>query len=265
MNPVIPEAVSRLKRVFPEQPAAGLILGSGLGDFAQQVENPVVVKYKDLPGYPRSTVQGHAGEFVLGSIGPVNVILARGRVHWYEGYSLETVTLPVHIFAELGAKRIILTNAAGSVDPAVPPGSFMLGNGYLDATFRASPEVLAYRGRPWINESWLIRARTLAQELNMKISTGTYCWTSGPAYETPAEVEYFRHQGAKAVGMSTVPEVLAAAELGLKSLSISALTNYAAGINDKPLSHNEVMETAAAIKKPFENWMRAIILNIPNP
>ncbi|NOZ74755.1 MAG: purine-nucleoside phosphorylase [FCB group bacterium] len=262
MNQVLNNAVIRLKRVFPERPEVGLILGSGLGDFARQVENPVIVRYGDIPGYPTPTVEGHAGEFVQGYIGQVPVILARGRFHWYEGHPLETITLPVRIFAELGAPRMIVTNAAGSVNPDVSPGTFMLIDGFLDATFRSSPEIHAYRGTPWINESWIKEAQALAEALDINVTRGTFCWTSGPAYETPAEIDYFRSQGADAVGMSTLPEILSVSQTGLIALSISALTNFAAGITDQPLTHAEVMRTTTAIQYQFEIWMKTIIQHL---
>ncbi len=241
------------------QPAIGLILGSGLGDFAAQVKDAKRIPYQSIPGYPRTSVKGHVGEFVVGRVEDVCVILARGRFHWYEGHPIETISLPVQVFHAMGVQRLIVTNAAGSTRKEVFPGTMMLINRFIDATYQNGPNPKIYQGKPWVSEHWLEQAQHLAGDMNLSVTTGGYSWSTGPSYETPEEIHYLREYGTDAVGMSTLPEVLIAAELGLTSLAISALTNYAAGISQDPLTHDEVIETASKLKPGFEAWIKAII------
>ncbi|RMF10826.1 MAG: purine-nucleoside phosphorylase [Candidatus Neomarinimicrobiota bacterium] len=263
VNSVLQPAADRLRSFLPATPAVALILGSGLGNFARHLDQARSLAYRDLPGFPRPSVEGHTGEFVFGTVGSVPVLLARGRIHYYEGYDLEQIALPVRLFARLGIRRLIVTNAAGSVRPEIPPGRFMLIDGYLDATFRTSVDPVPYAGPPWVSPAFLQLAQARARARQLEVSTGTYAWTSGPAYETPAEIRFFQSLGAAAVGMSTLPEVLAAAAEGLDILAVSALTNYAAGIASHPLHHGEVITTAREIEGPFEHWMRDLILHLP--
>ncbi len=237
-----------------------IVLGSGLGKFADHLAVKTVVAYKDIPDYPRPTVEGHAGEFVFGRLAEIPVLAAKGRFHFYEGHSFETVTLPVALFHKLGVKALIITNAAGSTRRDFPPGTLMALSGHCDCTFRHSavlPEVII--GEPYHDQRLLELARRAAQEEKVGLKEGIYCWTLGPAYETPAEIEYIRKLGGDAVGMSTVPELQAAANFELPALGISCLTNFAAGITDRPLTHQEVMETAEAVKGEFTRLVLATI------
>jgi purine-nucleoside phosphorylase len=237
-----------------------IVLGSGLGDFTEQIQTPVVIPYHAIPNYPLPTVEGHTGEFVMGIYKDVPLIAAKGRFHYYEGHDIETVTLPVHLFNKLGVKYIIITNAAGSVRKSIPPGSLMAINGYADCTFRESSD------KPKIIEnvsSILLNCiEEASKSVKVNLDTGIYCWTQGPGYETPAEVEYIRILGGDAVGMSTVPELQAADQLGIDAVGISTITNYAAGILNQPLTHNEVIETANRTKDDFAKLIGTTIENI---
>jgi len=237
-----------------------IILGSGLGGFTEKLDNPTVVPYHAIPNYPLPTVEGHSGEFVIGNYKAVPVIAAKGRFHYYEGHDIETVTLPIQLFYKLGVKNIIITNAAGSARKTLPPGSLMAINGYMDCTFRIGiiePEIIKD-----IPETLLSCLESASKKTNVAISTGVYCWTQGPGYETPAEIEYIKQLGGDAVGMSTVPELQKAKELGIDAIGISTITNYAAGILDQPLTHDEVIDTANKTKNDFAKLVGATLLEI---
>ncbi len=237
-----------------------VVLGSGLGGFTEQIQTPIVIPYHKIPNYPQPTVEGHTGEFVIGSYKSVPIIAAKGRFHYYEGHNIETVTLPIHLFCKLGVKYIIITNAAGSVRKSLRPGTLMAISGYMDSTFRENlypPQII-------IDTSLklLVCAEDASKKVNVKLEKGIYCWTQGPAYETPAEIEFIQDLGGDAVGMSTVPELQAAQQLGIEALGISTITNYAAGIIDQPLTHSEVIETANRTKDDFAKLIGATIKNI---
>lgn len=237
-----------------------IVLGSGLGGFTEQIQTPVVIPYHAIPNYPQPTVEGHSGEFVIGNYKSVPLIAAKGRFHYYEGYDIETLTLPIQLFHKIGVKYIIITNAAGSVRKSIPPGTFMAISGYMDCTFRenlSTPQIVDD-----ISLKLLGCAEEASNRVNVKLENGVYCWTQGPAYETPAEVEFIRNLGGDAVGMSTVPELQAAEQLGIEAIGISTITNYAAGILDQPLTHNEVIETANRTKDDFAKLIGATIENI---
>ena len=237
-----------------------IVLGSGLGDFTEQLDNPSVIPYHAIPNYPQPTVEGHTGEFIVGNYKNTPLIAAKGRFHYYEGHDIETVTLPIHLFHKLGFNYIIITNAAGSVKKSIHPGSFMVINGYADCTFRESfkkPQVVRE-----VSSNLLISVDEASKRVKVKLKKGVYCWTQGPGYETPAEVEYIRNLGGDVVGMSTVPELQSAKQLGIEVVGISTITNYAAGILDQPLTHNEVIETANRTKNDFAKLIGATIENI---
>ena len=240
-----------------------IILGSGLGEFADQLDNAVTIPYRDIPGYPKPTVEGHAGEFVYGFYNECPILAAKGRFHYYEGHDFHTVTIPVRLIHKLGLDHLIITNAAGSANPENSPGNLMLVTGHMDCTFRhgwEKPKV--HTGKPYYNETLHKIVRQSAQALDIDLKEGVYCWTQGPAYETPAEVDLFRSWGADAVGMSTVPEIVAAGEFDLPVITISTLTNFAAGITDKPLTHREVIETANLVKPKFKDLLESLIVTL---
>ncbi|MEE8342039.1 MAG: purine-nucleoside phosphorylase [Candidatus Neomarinimicrobiota bacterium] len=241
-------------------PGVAVILGSGLGDFTEQIRSQIVIPYVEVPNYPQPTVEGHSGEFVIGNYNNVPIIAAKGRFHYYEGHDIETVTLPIHLFHELGVEYIIITNAAGSAKKGLLPGTLMAINGYMDCTFRenlSTPQLISD-----IPSKLLGFVEEAGRNTNVKIVQGIYCWTQGPGYETPAEIEYIQKLGGAAVGMSTVPELQAAKQVGINAIGISTITNYAAGIIDQPLTHAEVIETANRTKNDFADLIGATIENI---
>ncbi len=248
-------------------PKVGLVLGSGLGAFAQQVDNPVHVYYRDLPGFPASTVPGHAGRFVSGSVHGVPVLCMQGRFHPYEGHSLRDVVLPIRLIRRMGAGALIVTNATGGVNKAFVPGDLMLITDHINLT-GANPlcgpneDELGPRF-PDMTHAYdrelQDTARTAALQLRIALREGVYCMMSGPSFETPAEIRMIRTLGGDAVGMSTVPEVVAARHCGLRVLGISCITNAAAGILDAPLSHEEVMRAGDKAGAAFAALLSRIV------
>ncbi|MGI6188509.1 MAG: purine-nucleoside phosphorylase [Clostridiales bacterium] len=235
------------------QPVIGLILGSGLGEISRTIENPVYINYKDIPGFIDTTVEGHLGRFVIGKCSSKYIIVMQGRFHFYEGYEMEQVVLPVRAMKRLGVETLIVTNSAGGVNPSFSPGDLMVIQDHINMT-----GVNPLRGRnkddlgprfPDMTYAYDQGLRELAfdkaEEMGIGLQQGIYAMMPGPSYETPAEIAMLRRLGADAVGMSTVPEVIAAVHAGMKVLGISCITNMAAGILDKPLSHEEVVETAS--------------------
>jgi purine-nucleoside phosphorylase len=266
----IKESVEYIKTKLVEQPEYSLVLGSGLGDLADEIENPVILKYSDIPNFPVSRVQGHKGQLVIGKLCGKVVLAMQGRFHFYEGYDIQEVTYGVRTIKLLGINTYIVTNAAGSVNESYKPGDLMIindhinnmgvnpliGENYEEFGPRFPDMTYAY------SRDHIALAEKIAKDLNIEIKKGVYCANSGPTYETPAEVRMMRRWGADAVGMSTVPEVIAASHAGMKTLGISCITNMAAGILDQPLSHEEVIETTNAAKAKFKNLMKKIIENL---
>jgi len=237
-----------------------VILGSGLGGFADGLEAQTVIAYKDITGYPKPTVEGHSGELVIGTLDGVDIIAAKGRFHYYEGYDFDEITIPIHLFSKLGVDHLIITNAAGSMNQACPPGTLMAITGHMDCTYRHSADdPKLYTGSPYYDDSLIDLAKSSADKLGFELATGNYYWTLGPAYETPAEILDMQRMGGDAAGMSTVPEIITAAELGMKTLAISCLTNFAAGISHHTLNHEEVMVTARKTGERFTGLLTTII------
>lgn len=254
-------AVARL------QPRLGLILGSGLGDFADAVQDATVVPYSDIPNFPVSTVAGHSGKLVLGRIGDVPVAVMQGRVHAYEGYSMTQVTFPTRVLGLLGAERLIITNAAGGINPGYGQGAIValadhinltgsnalvgpneprFGSRFFDMTHAYSPDLRKLAVDEAAKQGW-------------KLEEGVYVAVLGPSYETPAEIRAFRTLGGDLVGMSTVHEVIVARHMGIEVLGLSVVTNMAAGVLDHPINHEEVMETGKRIAGQFTNLLTALI------
>ena len=237
-----------------------VILGSGLGGFAEGLEEQKVIPYKEIPSYPHSTVEGHTGELAIGSMNGVELIAAKGRFHYYEGYSFQEITIPIHLFSKLGVDHLIITNSSGSMNKNCAPGSLMAISGHMDCTYRHSADdPKLYSGEPFHDQALIQLAIASAEKLGFELATGNYCWTLGPSYETPAEISDMQRMGGDAVGMSTVPEIISAAELGMKILTISCLTNYAAGISNHPLTHEEVVKTAKKTGEQFTGFLKNII------
>jgi purine-nucleoside phosphorylase len=248
-------AASGRTRLGNTRPRFAVVLGSGLGGLAEQVRDPIHIPYADIPGFPLPTVEGHGGELVVGEFGGQDVLMQSGRFHMYEGHSAQLAALPVRVFAELGARTLILTNAAGAVRRSYRAGTLMIISDHLNLT-GTNPlvgPVLPHEERfPDMSEAYdpalRLLVRDVARERGISIEEGVYAGLLGPNYETGAEVRMFERWGADAVGMSTVIEVIAARARGLRCLGISTITNAAAGTTAATLSHAEVMEVADRVK-----------------
>lgn len=254
----------------PFRPQIGLVLGSGLGGFADSLEQSVRVPYAEIPAFPRSTAIGHAGRMVIGKAAGVVVAAMQGRVHLYEGYSAQEVTFPIRVFGRMGVRAVILTNAAGGINPGYSQGALVLIRDHINLQ-GANPLVGPNDDRFGVrfpdmtqaySREYRKAAREEAEKLGIALHEGVYAGLLGPSYETPAEIEYLRRIGADLVGMSTVAEVIAARHMGMGVLAISCVTNMAAGILDQPLSHAEVMETGERVKTTFESLLRAVLPRI---
>lgn len=264
---VIEECVRVIQEKTDVKPEIGLILGSGLGGYADRIENAKIIPYGSLPGFPVSTVAGHAGQFVVGTCRGRSVIAMQGRIHYYEGYSQKQVTLPIRIMKKLGVKTVILTNAAGGVNREFAPGTLMLIRDHINfsGTNPLVGENLEEFG-PRFPDMTQVYAREFRDALKeaagkkgIRLEEGVYMMMSGPCYETPAEVKMAGILGADAVGMSTVPEAIVCSHCGLSVLGISCITNYGAGILKQPLNHAEVVETADRVKRTFETVIDTIL------
>ncbi|MBZ5681098.1 MAG: purine-nucleoside phosphorylase [Acidobacteriia bacterium] len=249
------------------RPHIALVLGSGLGGFADSLTDAAHIPYADIPSFPRSTAIGHAGRMVIGKAGNVAVAAMQGRVHLYEGYSAQEVAFPVRVFRRMGIRAVILTNAAGGINLNYSQGALVLIRDHINLQGQ-NPLVGPNDDRcgvrfPDMTQAYAKPYREMAREeagkLGMTLHEGVYAGLLGPSYETPAEIEYLRRIGADLVGMSTVAEVIAARHMGMKVLAISCVTNMAAGILDQSLSHDEVMETGERVKTTFEALLRAVL------
>jgi purine-nucleoside phosphorylase len=264
---LIQDVVQFIQKKLPFQPEVGLVLGSGLGVLAERMENVTRIPYRDIPHFPISTVEGHAGELIAGYAAGRPVLLMNGRFHMYEGYDAQTVAFPIKVMRALGVEKLIVTNAAGGVNTSFEPGDLMLIEDHINFTFNnplMGPNDEAFGPRfPDMSEAYSKRYRDIAErtaeELGLKLVKGVYIGLLGPSYETPAEIRMVRALGADAVGMSTVNEVVAARHAGIEVLGISCISNMAAGILPQPLSHQEVMETADKVKEQFLGLVLAIL------
>lgn len=254
------------------EPRIALVLGSGLGGFADEFEEAVAIPYAEIPGFATSTAEGHAGRLVLGKVGTVPVMAMQGRVHYYEGYTLEEVTFPIRVFKLLGIKQLVLTNAAGGIDIELSQGALMIISDHLNlmgVNPLRGPNDERFGPRfPDMSEAYSRKLQEVAtaeaRALNIDIRRGIYGGLAGPSYETPAEIHMLRACGADAVGMSTVPETIVARQMGIEVLGISCITNLAAGISDQPIHHAEVMETGARVRATFTKLLRGIIARMQN-
>ena len=245
--------IKNLQKELNFKGSTGIILGSGLGHLADELTNKISISYNDIESFPISTVSGHNSDFVSGFYNDIQFLLARGRFHFYEGHDLETISLPVKVFNDLGVKNIIITNSSGSMNVKNPPGTLMIINGHYDCTFRNDSSLPSLKeGEEYYNSEMIIKAKIIAEKYNINLLQGKYCWTMGPSYETPAEIKFLSNLGGDAVGMSTVPEVEYAKKLKMKILVISALTNFAAGLEDTILTHEDVLLNAKKIGKDFK-------------
>ena len=261
------ESIKFIESKKKTKPEIGIILGSGLGNFADHLSDSVIIKCSEIPHYPISTVSGHAGLMIFGKLKGIDVLALKGRVHSYEGYSMQQVTYPVQIMAELGVKSLIVTNAAGGVNNNFIPGDLMLITDHVNLSFK-NPLIgievkqederfidMAYAYYPAYQEL----AKKVATQQNVKLQTGTLFMVQGPCYETAAEIRMIKILGGDAVTMSTVPEVIMANHKRMKVMGISCISNMATGISDKKLDHKEVTITANKIEHKFLNLITDII------
>ena len=240
-----------------------IILGSGLGHICESLKNKNTLSYKKIPHYPISTVEGHAGELVSGNLGGQNVLISNGRFHLYEGFSESDIIFPFKVFKNLGIKNVITTNSSGSLNRRFPPGTLMAIDEHIDCSFQRNYEdPKKVNGNQYHSEYLLELAKKVSKSLNIKLEKGTYCWTLGPMYETPAEISYFKTLGGNAVGMSGVPEIKICNKLKLKMLTISNLTNYAAGISNQILTHEDVIFNANSNKESLTQLLFGIVKRI---
>lgn len=282
------EAAEFIRSKFDKEIKVAIVLGSGLGAFGDDLENAVKIPYEEIPHFQKSTVEGHAGQLVLGEIAGVSVAVQQGRFHFYEGHEMSKVIFPVRTFGVLGVKSLILTNAAGSVDTDYRQGTLMLIRDHINL-FGENP----LRGEnderfgvrfPDMTEAYSLEYQNIALDVAEEMAAekaaeieartgktttpekilrrGVYCGLSGPTYETPSEIRMIRLLGADAVGMSTVPEAIAARHQEIKVLGISCITNLAAGITDERINHEEVMETGAKVAETFKELLKRIIPKI---
>ncbi|WP_423189536.1 purine-nucleoside phosphorylase [Alkalibacterium sp. f15] len=265
----IEKATAYLREKGIEMPEIGLILGSGLGELANEADNAIAVPYEDIPGFPVSTVEGHAGQLVYGDLGGKKVLAMQGRFHYYEGYSMKEVTFPVRVMKALGVESLVVTNAAGGVNKNFTPGDLMIITDHINMVGlnplhgpndntqgpRFTDMSHAY------DKEYQGMIEDVAKELNVTIQKGVYMGMSGPTYETPAEVRMVRTLGGDAVGMSTVPEVIVANHAGLRVAGISCITNYAAGMQES-LNHDEVVAVTTRVRETFKTLVKSVISNL---
>ncbi len=266
----INECVKYIQEKVDFVPEVAVILGSGLGYFAEEIEKVSEVHYSEIPGFPQSTVAGHVGRFVFGYVGDVKVIVMQGRVHFYEGYPMSDVVLPIRVMHALGAKKLILTNAAGGMNTGFKAGDLMLITDHI-STFVPSPLIGANLEElgprfPDMSEVYdkELRevARKVAKNQDISLQEGVYVQLSGPNYETPAEINMLQKFGADAVGMSTVCEAMVANHMGMKICGISCITNMASGMSTQQLDHKEVQETADRVSDAYRRLIGGIIKEI---
>ena len=261
------EALKYIKEKVDFQPELGIILGSGLGDFAKNIQDTIHLPFKDIPGFAGSTVKGHTGEFIFGDLFGKKVLAMNGRVHYYEGHPIEQVVLPVKVMADLGIKDLIVTNAAGGVNESFNPGDLMVITDHINFT-GVNPLIglnCDDKGPRFLDMSQayckksIDLAKEVAKDLSIDLKEGVYMWFTGPSYETAAEVRLARTVGADAVGMSTVPEVIVAHHRGVRVLGLSLITNHATGVTDEPLSHEDVGLASKKAEGEFKALVEKIV------
>ncbi len=261
-------AAEYLRSAVSQRPSVGMVLGSGLGDYADTLEDAVTIPYSQIPNFPVPTVPGHTGAMVFGRKCGQNVVVLQGRIHCYEGLSVAETTLPIRVLAALGVKTLVLTNACGGVNTGFAPGDLMLISDHINYSGMnplIGPNLDAFGPRfPDMSDLYTASLRAAIREKaasrGISLQEGVYAMYSGPNYETPAEIRMFRFMGADVVGMSTVPEALVAGHCGMRVAGISCVTNMAAGVLPQKLSHEEVMETAARVHDTFQNMLDVILM-----
>ena len=264
------ETTEFLRSQLKQTPSVGLVLGSGLGAFVNEIQNPLIIPYQNIPNFVPTTVEGHAGNLIVGELGGKSVIALQGRLHFYEGHSMETVVFPTRVMALLGIQMLVLTNSAGGLGDGMAPGDFMIIEDHIN--FMGSnplmgPNIKELGPRfPDMSEAYDSKLRKTLEDVLLKNKIrhhrGIYGGLSGPTYETPSEVRFLKMAGCSAVGMSTVPECIAANHLGLRVVALSCITNLAAGISRQRLSHQEVTETAKRVERDFTLVLKELVERI---
>lgn len=275
------DAAEFIRAKYAKEIKTAVVLGSGLGAFADELQNAVAIPYEQIPHFARSTVEGHAGRLVLGEIAGISIAVQQGRFHFYEGYSMDEVTFPMRTFGSMGIETVILTNAAGSLSSEMTPGSLMLISDHLnlmganplrganDARFGPRFPDMTFAYDHDLQDAVVAAAEAISKERFEQgkdpakrdfLHRGVYCGLSGPTYETPSEIRMYRQLGADVVGMSTVPEAIVARHQGMRVLGISCITNLAAGMTDESIDHSHVMQTGAAVAEIFRDLLRRVIL-----
>lgn len=266
----IQESADFIKSKANIYPTIGLILGSGLGVLGDEIEEAIKINYNEIPNFPVSTVEGHAGCLVIGKLQGKNVVAMQGRFHYYEGYSQQEITFPVRVMKGLGVKTIIVTNAAGGANMDFKPGDLMVIKDHINLS-GSNPLIGSNDNRlgprfpdmsTAYKQKYVDLVKECANEINIDIQEGVYAFFSGPTYETPAEVKMARILGADAVGMSTAPEVIVASHSNMDVIGISCITNMAAGILDQPLDHEEVIETTQKVQSEFLSLVKRVVNKI---
>ncbi len=261
---------TNIKKPDGRNPQLGLILGSGLGDYAETLDDQIVVETTTIEGYPGVSVQGHEGKLVFGRIRMPNgtkkdLLVFQGRIHFYETNDLSKTLFPIVVAHQLGIRRLIITNAAGGMNPLFSAGDLMLIQDFINTTsenplfgLTANYRKINDFGHNFLSDFLIERTRLIANDLGITLRVGTYCWVKGPSYETVAEIQMLRRMGCDAVGMSTVPEIIAAKRLGIDCVAISCITNMSTGLSAVPLSHHEVMATAHSVQGNFTRLISAL-------
>jgi len=264
------ETIAYIKKHVKNAPKIAIILGSGLGSLSDDIENKIILSYKDIPNFPISTVAGHKGELIFGTLENIPIVAMNGRFHYYEGYDLQETTYPIRIFKLLGIETLILTNAAGGINEKFQKGDLMIITDqlsfYAESVLRG-PNMEEF-GERFIDMSnvydknYINKLKDIINKTTGKCNEGVYAYMKGPTYETPAEIRALRTLGADAVGMSTVPEAIVARHCGIKCAGITCITNMAAGVTKEILSHNDVKETALLAENNFKKVIKEFIKNI---
>ncbi|MDR1019900.1 MAG: purine-nucleoside phosphorylase [Synergistaceae bacterium] len=264
------ETLAAISRRATLRPRVGIILGSGLGGVAEAVENSVAIPYEEIPYWPRTTAIGHAGRLLIGTLEGVPVVVMQGRVHFYEGYTMEEITFPIRIFGEMGVESLIATNAAGGINLAYSPGDLAIINDHIN--LMGTNPLIGSNNNKWgprfpdmtyaYDQDYVQTLLRVGEEEGVRLRQGVYIAFSGPSYETPAEIRMSRALGADLVGMSTVPEVIVANHMGIKVAAISCVSNYAAGVKAQKLHHQEVLDAMAGASESMTALIRGFLRKI---
>ena len=264
------EAKNYINHLTNIKPRIGLVLGSGLGSLTEEMTDVVAIPFVKIPYFEKPTTKGHSGKVVIGKLNGVYVVIFSGRYHYFEGFPLDTITLPIRVMHSLGVETLILTNSCGAINTDFNPGDLMVINDHINLVFNnpligENIDEFGPRfpdGTEIYTKSLRKRAHEAAENLGFELRDGIYAWWTGPSYETPAEIRMIRMLGADAVGMSTVPEALIASHMNMKVLGISCITNMASGILDQKLSHQEVLDVAGQVSLKFMNLIKKIVKNL---